>query len=173
MTYANMVTMIRLILAPVIAYLFFLSTNTSIICGFLLFLVAGFTDIIDGYLARKFKCVTELGKILDPIADKAVIICCLLALSFRYALPWWVTFFYLGKELLQVMIGAVFFQYSKKVIAANFFGKAATAFFYAGITFYLFPNTRVIVWLWLFLFGIAIVLSVIAGISYALQLRKD
>jgi CDP-diacylglycerol--glycerol-3-phosphate 3-phosphatidyltransferase len=56
-----------------------------------LFIVAIATDGIDGYLARKYEIVTDLGKLLDPIADKALTGCAFVGLSILAELPWWVT----------------------------------------------------------------------------------
>tara|TARA_X000000950_G_scaffold201757_1_gene242903 strand:+ start:3570 stop:4103 length:534 start_codon:yes stop_codon:yes gene_type:complete len=74
----NLVTIIRIILAPVI--LFFLMTGNYLIC-ILLFFLAGFTDYLDGHLARKYNAESQLGEILDPIADKILIVFILLGLS--------------------------------------------------------------------------------------------
>ena len=74
----NLVTIIRIILAPVI--LFFLMTGNYLIC-ILLFFAAGFTDYLDGHLARKYNAESQLGEILDPIADKILIVFILLGLS--------------------------------------------------------------------------------------------
>lgn len=74
----NLVTIIRIILAPVI--LIFLMTGNYLIC-ILLFFLAGFTDYLDGHLARKYNAESQLGEILDPIADKILIVFILLGLS--------------------------------------------------------------------------------------------
>ncbi len=74
----NLLTIIRIILAPVI--LFFLMTGNYLIC-ILLFFAAGFTDYLDGHLARKYNAESQLGEILDPIADKILIVFILLGLS--------------------------------------------------------------------------------------------
>ena len=74
----NLITIIRIILAPVI--LFFLTTGNYLMCT-LLFFVAGITDYFDGHLARKYNAESQLGEILDPIADKILIVFILLGLS--------------------------------------------------------------------------------------------
>jgi len=74
----NLITIIRIMLAPVI--LFFLMTGNYLMCT-LLFFIAGLTDYLDGYLARKYNAESQLGEILDPIADKILIVFILLGLS--------------------------------------------------------------------------------------------
>lgn len=74
----NLITITRIILAPVI--LFFLMSTNYLICTFLFFL-AGLTDYLDGYLARKYNSESQLGEIIDPIADKILIVFILLGLS--------------------------------------------------------------------------------------------
>lgn len=172
MTYANMITFLRLCMAPVVAYLFLLPDTAGLTSGLFLLLAAGFTDVIDGYVARKRKEITELGKVIDPLADKAVIISCLVALSMKYSLSWWLSGFYIIKEFLQVTVGAVFFAGYKQVISANLWGKSATVGFYMGIILFLLPVTQKIRWLWMLFFTIAVLLSITAAFSYAVEIKK-
>ena len=74
----NLITIIRIMLAPVI--LFFLMTGNFLMCT-LLFFIAGITDYLDGHLARKYNAESQLGEILDPIADKVLIVFILFGLS--------------------------------------------------------------------------------------------
>ncbi len=77
-TFVNIITIARILLAPVI--LFFLIFENYLIC-ILLFFLAGLSDYLDGYIARKYNAVSELGEILDPIADKILIIFILFGLA--------------------------------------------------------------------------------------------
>jgi len=79
--FINLLTAIRILLAPVI--LFFLIFEEYLICTFLFFL-AGITDYFDGYLARKYKAESQLGEILDPIADKILVVFILIGLSVNF-----------------------------------------------------------------------------------------
>ncbi|MGE5557043.1 MAG: CDP-alcohol phosphatidyltransferase family protein [Bacillota bacterium] len=172
MTYANILTLVRLFLAPCIAYLFFLPGLPHTVAGGILLLASAFTDVADGYLARKRGEITLFGQIMDPIADKAVIFCSLAALSLRYGLPWFIPGFYLAKEIVQVTAGAFFLRRRHCVISANWLGKGATSGFYGGILCFLFPLTRRLKILWFVLFVLSLCLSLLAGISYARQIRK-
>mgnify|MGYP001295208894 FL=1 len=85
----NLLTISRIIAAPIIAILIWRETsNIQLIIAFLLFCFASLTDWLDGYVARKFKIESHLGRILDPIADKVLIACALLALGSHYTRDW-------------------------------------------------------------------------------------
>ena len=85
----NLLTISRIIAAPIIAILIWRETsNIQLIIAFLLFCFASLTDWLDGYVARKFEIESHLGRILDPIADKVLIACALLALASHYTKDW-------------------------------------------------------------------------------------
>ncbi len=89
MNFPNLLTILRIIVAPIIAILVWRETsNGQLIIAFLLFCVAGLTDWLDGYAARKFKIESHLGRILDPIADKVLLACVLLALASHHTRDW-------------------------------------------------------------------------------------
>jgi CDP-diacylglycerol---glycerol-3-phosphate 3-phosphatidyltransferase len=99
---ANGLTMFRLVLVPFFAAALFHDDGNSalwrgIACG--LFAIASLTDLIDGDLARKRGLITEFGKLLDPIADKALIGTALVGLSILDELAWWVTVLILVREI--------------------------------------------------------------------------
>lgn len=77
--FINILTLLRLVLAIIIFSLIVITNN--FILALVLFFVAGITDYFDGYLARKYDAESELGEILDPIADKILIVFCLFALA--------------------------------------------------------------------------------------------
>ena len=83
----NLLTLLRMCVAPVLI-LFLMDRNYGV--GTLLFLVAGITDALDGWFAKRFDCVTRLGTILDPIADKMLIITAYIVLALLGDIPLWV-----------------------------------------------------------------------------------
>ena len=99
MTLPNWITFSRLLALPLL--LFYLQNpsweNRIVSLG--IFLVAAMTDWLDGYLARKLNCITELGKILDPLVDKLLILAPMLALIELGQLPAWGVFLILAREL--------------------------------------------------------------------------
>ena len=98
----NMITLARLFAVPVVVWA--IATGESGI-AFALFVAAGISDAIDGYLAKRFRLETELGAYLDPIADKALLVSIYVALAIAGELPVWVTTLVVARDLL--IVGAV------------------------------------------------------------------
>ena len=89
----NILTVLRILSVPCIVLL--LDTPWA----FRIFFVAGWSDIIDGYLARRFQWQSKLGGYLDPIADKLMMTSLYIALTMRGVLPPWLTFIVLGRDV--------------------------------------------------------------------------
>ncbi len=100
MSIPNLITLGRIILVPVVFWLL-LSGETA--AAFVLFVVAGISDAIDGYLAKRFGWVTELGAYLDPMADKLLIVCVFIALGVSGKLPLWLVIAVVSRDVLIVM----------------------------------------------------------------------
>jgi CDP-diacylglycerol--glycerol-3-phosphate 3-phosphatidyltransferase len=141
-TLPNILTMARICLAPVVALLPFIEGSTPKIICFVAFLVVAFSDAIDGWYARRYQVVTDLGKLLDPFADKMLLIAMLVpifwltrhpALLTDYRIPWWgslpvwVIILLIGREFLMTLFR---WQANKRgvVIAANTAGKVKSVF---------------------------------------------
>jgi cardiolipin synthase (CMP-forming) len=131
MNLACSVTSIRFILAPLIFWQLTSHTSSGVIWMFILLILAGGTDVADGWVARVFHQVSELGKALDPLADKLVIFFTMFGLTW-WGLPVWFIIVYLAKEGFQVLAGLFLFRKCKKLIPSNFWGKSATVFFFSG-----------------------------------------
>lgn len=127
----NILSYIRLLLIPVFIYFFLNATENRdyYFVGFII-LLSGLTDLFDGMIARRFNQITELGKIVDPIADKltqaAVVIC----LMFRYPFMWIIVILFVVKELFMGINGLILLKRGKKLDGAKWFGKLSTAVFY-------------------------------------------
>ncbi|HEX9283387.1 MAG TPA: CDP-diacylglycerol--glycerol-3-phosphate 3-phosphatidyltransferase [Gemmatimonadales bacterium] len=98
-TLPNILTLARICLTPVIALLPFIQGYWPKVIAFLIFLVAGASDVIDGWLARRYNTVSELGQLLDPIADKLLLFATLIPIywltrhpTILYGIPWWGSF---------------------------------------------------------------------------------
>jgi CDP-diacylglycerol---glycerol-3-phosphate 3-phosphatidyltransferase len=115
-TLPNILTLARIGLAPVIALLPFIEGYWPKVIAFVIFLAAAVSDVVDGYLARRSKQVTDLGKLLDPAADKALLIATLVPIywitrhpTMLYGIPWWgslplwVAVMMVGRELLMTL----------------------------------------------------------------------
>jgi len=137
----NMITVIRILLVPVFLIVFWAAGPHRVLWGMLILAVAGITDVIDGYLARKLHMVTPLGKILDPLADKLMVISVMTSLFMIGRFPLWLVVLVIVKELLLVT-GSLFMVIRKHLqVSANFYGKAATIAIYAALFFSAFKIT--------------------------------
>lgn len=96
---ANVLTVLRLVLAPIFIFAFLDSAVSRRWIAVAIFFVAALTDKLDGYLARRYNLITNFGKLTDAIADKVLIISALLLLSFHGMLWWWVTILFIVREL--------------------------------------------------------------------------
>ena len=122
---ANWLSLFRLVLvAPTVAFLLRPDGERK---ALLLIAVGMATDAVDGPLARSRGEVSELGKILDPIADKLTLDSVAVAMSVRHNLPWWITYLLLGRDAAIVTGTTLIFRQSSRVEASNYAGKVTTA----------------------------------------------
>ena len=169
--YANILTLIRLLLVPIFALTVFGETITSnkwwTAAG--IFLVATITDFLDGVIARRFNLVTDFGKIADPIADKALIGTALVALSAQSIVPWWITIVIILREVFITVLRIRVLRHG--VIPASRGGKVKTLSQSAAIFFYLLPIEGFAKNLAAPLLYLAVALTVATGIDYVVQAR--
>ena len=130
----NILTLIRFVLIPVILnYLF----KDNYIMAFVVLTISGLTDVLDGYIARKFNFITNFGKLIDPLADKCTQILILATLVLKHIIPVWILGIVILKEF--VMIAGASFLYGKElVVSSKWYGKLATVLFYVAIVCSLF-----------------------------------
>ena len=106
----------------------------------IIFIIAASTDKLDGWMARKYNQVTELGKLMDPIADKLLTCGTLIVASVFAEFPWWATILFLVREIgITVMRFFVMERPGGKVIAAAWPGKLKTLFQCIGLAMLLLP----------------------------------
>lgn len=169
---ANIITVARILFAPAFIWLLLISTNQAsdvtrwVAAG--LFVLGMATDGIDGFIARRYNMVTDLGKILDPIADKVLTGGALIALSILGELPWWVTAIILVRE-----VGITIFRMaviSDQVIPASRGGKIKTVTQFVAITAALMPLSA----LWgapvdivnTVLMTLVVIITLVTGLDY-------
>ena len=129
MNIPNILTIIRLLLIPVMAGFFM--TN-HLILALITYVLASVTDVIDGFIARKFNMITDLGKILDPVADKLLQYVALLCLWYINVIPYWIVVVFLAKEVL-LGIGCIKLIKKDIIISAKWFGKLSSCIFFLAI----------------------------------------
>jgi CDP-diacylglycerol--glycerol-3-phosphate 3-phosphatidyltransferase len=173
---ANALTLLRLLLVPVFVVLLVHDSGLSTswrVGAFVAFAAACITDLVDGDLARRRHLVTEVGKIADPIADKALTGAALLGLSALGLLPWWVTVVVLAREL--GITGLRFFVIRHGVIPASRGGKLKTLVQNLAIALYVLPLTGPAASVRFWVMAVALGLTVGTGADYvtkALALRR-
>lgn len=122
MNIPNILTTGRILLIPVVVYCFIVG---AIGWAASLFIIACLTDILDGFIARRCDMVTEIGKLLDPIADKGMSTAVLICMAANGLMPWWVVLIILAKEIMMFLGGLTLYR-RKVSFCANWYGKAAT-----------------------------------------------
>ena len=165
-TAANVVTVARIALVPVVI-------GTLLVGGpwrwvaLGLFCLAAATDRLDGWLARRTGTVTDLGILLDPVADKALIGGTMVVLSVLGDLPWWVTVVILARELAITVMRMVIKK--KVVLPASRGGKAKTVAQSGAVALFVLPLAALPAWVtvtaWVVM-GIALALTVVTGLDY-------
>ncbi|TFC76937.1 CDP-diacylglycerol--glycerol-3-phosphate 3-phosphatidyltransferase [Cryobacterium cheniae] len=174
----NLITVVRILLAPLFIWMLLTDAGQD---GALrwwaaaLFIVAIATDGIDGAIARRHNLVTDLGKILDPIADKVLTGGALVCLSILGELWWWVTIVILVRE-----IGITVFRFvmlKDRVIPASRGGKLKTLLQSVAISLALVPLWLVlgdwIYWVNWTAMALALIVTVVTGIDYLVAARRD
>jgi CDP-diacylglycerol--glycerol-3-phosphate 3-phosphatidyltransferase len=174
---ANIITVVRILLAPVFIWLLLADDHEYGALRYLaagLFILAIVTDSVDGLLARRQNLVTDFGKILDPIADKVLIGGALISLSMLGELYWWVTILVLLREL-----GITAYRFAvlrHRVVPASRGGKIKTIIQAVAISFFLVPLWEVFGdWVRLANYGlmtVAVVATVVTGIDYLYRARR-
>jgi CDP-diacylglycerol--glycerol-3-phosphate 3-phosphatidyltransferase len=124
----NVLTVIRILLVPVLVVALLEKTGGGDLLAAVVFAVASMTDAIDGYLARSRNWVTTFGKLMDPIADKLLIIAALVALVSLGRLEAWVAMVIIAREFAVTVLRAAAGTQQGVVISASSFGKVKTAF---------------------------------------------
>lgn len=136
MNVPNILTVIRFLMIPVFAY--FLCLGEYFTAAFL-FLLAGLTDVLDGFIARKYNLITPWGKLADPLADKLMQITALVILTFIHGFIHPIILaVVLAKELFMVAGSVVLYKQNDYVVSANWYGKMATVVFYFAIVMIIF-----------------------------------
>ncbi len=168
MNTANKLTIFRILLVPLFVYLLYGQTSAMRYGALAVFIVAALTDFVDGYVARRFNQITNLGKLLDPVADKILVVSALIAFVDLAEIPGWVVIVIISRDffidVLRMNAAA-----QGIVLAAGKWGKIKTVVQMVAITLILannfpaaafnFPLDRVMLYL-------AVFLTVLSGAEY-------
>lgn len=159
----NILTLCRFTLIPVYLIVFF-SGHLGFAFGIVV--LAGATDVLDGYLARRNKQVTVVGSMLDPLADKSMMIAVILSLLYEQLISWQAAAAIFIRDI-GMIIGSAFFHFrGKKTVPANIMGKMTTVLYYLAIMWIFFGWAFADAILWT-----AIILSFVTSFVYVARFR--
>ena len=127
----NILSVIRILLVFVFVYLVFVTDN--LLAALFVFFLAGATDVVDGYLARRNNWITNLGKILDPFADKLMQCTVLVCLWIKNIVPIWFALAFFFKEFITLLLGALAIKRRSVNVVSKWYGKMTVCLFYATI----------------------------------------
>jgi cardiolipin synthase (CMP-forming) len=148
MNLPNILTVFRLGLIPVYFLVFFSDLPHNMHVSLLVLVVAGLTDILDGYLARRFHWVTDLGSMLDPLADKLMMLAVVLSLVIDHRVTWLEAGLLFLRDLGMIFASVFFVSRGKKTVPATAWGKSNTVLYYLALVALLFtwPYAEGILW---------------------------
>lgn len=129
-TIPNLLSMLRLLLVPVFLILII---RGEYVAALIVLVVSSFTDLLDGYLARRLNQVTRLGQLLDPAADRLYIFAALIGLAAREFVPWWIVAVIVGRDVLLVVLHIVLANFGYGPLPVHQLGKVATFALFTGL----------------------------------------
>jgi CDP-diacylglycerol--glycerol-3-phosphate 3-phosphatidyltransferase len=165
----NLLTVLRIMLVPVLVVALLGNTPSGDVLAAVVFALASLTDFVDGYLARSRDSITTFGKLMDPLADKLLIVAALLALVSLNRLAAWVAMVIITRELAVTVLRLAATQ-AGVVMAASMFGKVKTCLQIAAILAVIAVHGKPL-WVSLLLYATVLV-TVLSGLDYFFGLRR-
>ena len=165
----NVLTVLRILLVPVLVVALLTETERGDLVAAVVFVVASITDYADGYLARRSNLITTFGKLMDPIADKLLILASLIALVSLDRVAAWVAMVILAREFAVTATRMAASQQGV-VVAAAAWGKAKTCVQVACV-FFLIAIDGSPLWLDLLVY-VTVAITLVSGVDYFVGLRR-
>lgn len=176
-TIPNVLSLVRLALLPVFAVVYLKSEEYPVLFWWALaiLLFSGLTDLFDGYIARRFNQITEIGKLLDPVADKLTQVVVLVCLTVRIPRLFPLLVICFIKEALQIIGGWILVSRHEVVQGSKWFGKVTTFTFYGVmLLFVLWPEIPLpLFWALVALVGALMLFALVRYFLLYLKYRKD
>jgi CDP-diacylglycerol---glycerol-3-phosphate 3-phosphatidyltransferase len=166
----NVLTLLRILLVPVLVVALLDETANGDLLAAIVFALASVTDAMDGYLARTRNAITTFGKLMDPIADKLLIIAALVALVSLNRLAAWVAMVIIVRELTVTATRMQATQHGV-VISASSWGKAKTIVQVAAIFFLIAVGEPSPMWVDGLVYGM-VAITIVSGVDYFFGLRR-
>ena len=166
MNLPNKLSILRVLCIPLIVIIMLIPDRNWQWAALALFVLASFTDFLDGHIARKYQLITDFGKFIDPVADKLLVLSTLIMLIHRGLMPAWAVVIVLARELS--VDGLRLIAVTKgKVIAAGPLGKIKTTLQMCMIIWILALQLHVFShWTGITLFVLAIGMTLVSGVDY-------
>ncbi len=165
----NLLTVARILLVPVLVVALLGNTPSGDVLAAIVFALASLTDFVDGYLARSRDSITTFGKLMDPLADKLLIVAALVSLVSLNRLAAWVAMVIITRELAVTMLRLGATQ-AGVVMAASMFGKVKTCLQIAAILAVIAVHGQPL-WVSLLLY-LTVLVTVLSGLDYFFGLRR-
>ncbi|HSZ69794.1 MAG TPA: CDP-diacylglycerol--glycerol-3-phosphate 3-phosphatidyltransferase [Solirubrobacteraceae bacterium] len=165
----NVLTVLRIMLVPVLVVALLGNTRSGDVLAAVVFALASLTDFVDGYLARARGSITTFGKLMDPLADKLLIVAALLALVSLGRLAAWIAMVIITRELAVTVLRMGATQ-AGVVMAASTFGKVKTCLQIAAILAVIAVHGQPL-WVSLLLY-VTVLVTVLSGLDYFFGLRR-
>jgi cardiolipin synthase (CMP-forming) len=129
-TIPNLLSMLRLALVPPFLVLIIVG---DYVAALIVLIVASFTDLLDGYLARRLNQMTRLGQLLDPAADRLYIFAALVGLAANGLVPWWIVVVIVARDVFLLVLGVVLANHGYGPLPVHQLGKVATFALFFGV----------------------------------------
>ncbi|BBO72766.1 CDP-diacylglycerol--glycerol-3-phosphate 3-phosphatidyltransferase [Desulfosarcina widdelii] len=174
LTHPNTLTLFRIVAVPVIVVLLLMPNRFTAFIAGLIFSAAAITDYFDGYLARRYGLVSNLGKVMDPVADKLLVSCSLIMLTALGWMPAWIACIIIGRELAVTGLRNIIAQ-NEMDVSASSLGKYKTGFQIAAIIPLMFHYPALgfdFQAIGMFFLWGALIFTLWSGTDYFLRFRK-
>lgn len=167
MNLPNKLSLFRICLVPVFLLVLYSEIKYSVYIATTIFIIAAFTDFVDGYIARTRHLITDLGKFIDPLADKILVISALVYLVYIQTIPDWMVIIIIAREFAVSGFRTVCAS-KGVVVAASELGKYKTRAQVVAVVLALikWPSYQLIWPLYLWLMLIAVILTLVSGVDY-------
>ena len=172
----NALSVARMALIPVFVTLYVLKVD---VWAFAVLLISGLTDVVDGFIARRFNMITDCGKLLDPLSDKLTQVAVVVCLTTRYPELLPLTVLCFVKELSQGIGGVLLLKKNVQAQGARWFGKVSTVLFYTTMLVIVLWYDALVVsapwllWLLVSLVGVSMLIAFIGYLQMFLRIRRD
>lgn len=166
MNLPNLLTLVRFLLIPAYFLVFFSNSPWNMWFALGIVVLAGLTDLLDGYIARRFNLITPLGIVLDPLADKLMMLSVILSFILDQRISWAAAALLIFRDIAMIAASAFFHFQQKQIVPATGWGKSTTVLYYITVValMFMWPMAGILLWT-------TIVLSFVTSFVYLGKFR--